>query len=99
MNKASVDLAQRPDGALGPGWRWSTRDLGRVIHDYKGVQLFVKDEDLYVKMNGNRGGKMRFRSDVRYPYLKVVLLTYDPEAISEISSIYSERDGSETFNM
>lgn len=86
MNSAGVFSPERSDDQLGDGWTWSDRHLCRVVSDrYK---LYVQAEALWLKIRTSNQAAVCITEDnepEEAPFMKMVMLTYFPEAIDELT--------------
>jgi len=92
LSSAGIFSPERSDDLLGDGWEWSERHLCRVVSDrYK---IYVQADALWIQVRNSNQGAVCITNDNEpedFPVIKMVMLTYSPEAMRELTERFINR--------
>jgi hypothetical protein len=92
LSSAGIFSPERSDDQLGDGWQWSERHLCRVVSER--LKIYVQADALWVKVRNSNQGAVCITTDDEpedFPVVKMVMLTYFPAAIDEITETFISR--------
>lgn len=98
LDRAEIHSPERDNRALGDGWNWSERHLGKVEHQDDAVILRVEHGSLWFKLRRTNNAKMKLQWADDYPYAKMVMLTHFPDAVQALAAEFMQQRGAESFN-